>query len=73
MDTKDTREIERIENAIWTLIYGANLEHYKEAKERGLFVLENILGKFPNGLFKQYPELDMVYQKIVLKREVAEQ
>jgi len=69
MDTKDKIEIERIENAIRVLIYGEGQERYEEAKERGLFVLENILGLFPKGVFKQYPELETAYKKIVLKTE----
>jgi len=64
METEERLEMERIERAIRSLIYGANQEFYKEAKERGIFVLKNILEMFPVGVFKQYPELEAVYKKL---------
>ena len=64
MKTEERIELERIESATRTLIYGANQELYQEAKERGVFVLESILGVFPAGIFKQYPELEAVYKKL---------
>ena len=70
MDAADKVEIERIGTSLRVLIYGANQERYEEAKERGIFVLENILGLFPAGVFKQYPELETAYQKIALKKGV---
>ena len=64
MKTEERLEMDRIERAIRTLIYGKNQELYEEAKERGLFVLKSILGNFPVGVFKLYPELEVVYKKL---------
>ena len=64
MKTEERLEMDRIERAIRTLIYGKNQELYEEAKERGLFVLKSILGNFPVTVFKLYPELEAVYKKL---------
>lgn len=64
MQTEERVEMDRIERATKTLIYGANQELYNEAKERGKFVFHSILGVFPVSLFKEYPELEAVYKKL---------
>ena len=64
MDVAERAKMQEIETAIRALIYGEHQELYEEAKERGMFVLESILGVFPSGVFKQLPELETVYQKL---------
>ena len=62
MNTEEKREMERIERAIRVLIYGQHQELYKDAKERGKFVFESIIGIFPVSLFTEYPELEAIYK-----------
>ena len=64
MKTEERIEMDQIERAIRTLIYGTNQEFYREAKERGEIVFKSILGSFPVSLFTQYPELETVYKKL---------
>lgn len=68
MKTEEKREMERIETAIRNLIYGENQELHKKAKERGIFVLDSILGIFPVSMFKQYPELETLYKSLEAKQ-----
>ena len=64
MNDTERAKMREIETAIRVLIYGEHQELHKEANARGMFVLENILGLFPAGLYKQFPELETIYQKI---------
>ena len=63
MKTLTKEEINAIRSACWNAIYD-KIYDSEGADIRGLALLHEILGVFPNKLFTVCPELKALYQKL---------